>query len=98
MRPLRRSFRGAIVVGVALLAVACGSSSAPGTSPTSAHVTLPPTVTTTTARTEPTTTTITTEPDAQTADVRVYFLHGDTLGVAHRTIAPTPAVATAAMT
>jgi hypothetical protein len=37
-------------------------------------------------------------PPASPADVRVYFLHGDKLDVAHRTVTATPRIATAAMT
>jgi hypothetical protein len=37
-------------------------------------------------------------PPAPTADVRVYFLRGDELDVAHRTVTATPRIATAAMT
>ncbi len=97
MRPVRRSVGGLIAVAGALLAVGCGSTSEDATIPT----TIPPTIPSTTGVTSsiaPLITTTTTQPAAQTADVRVYYLRGDTLGVAHRTITATARVATAAVT
>ena len=94
MRPVRRGFGILIAIVLTVGVVACGSATEPSSSPsTTAQGTTPPPTSTTTT-TPPTTTTT----PAQTTDVRVYFLHGDSLGVAHRTIAATPKVATAALT
>jgi germination protein M len=84
MRSVRRYgiLAGALVVAV----VGCGSASntTPGT-------------TTAPASTQPGPATGPTPPSTSTSDVRVYFLRGNKLEVAHRTVAATPAVATAAM-
>ena len=98
MRPARRSLGALIAVAAALVAVGCGSTSRPTTNPTTTPATSPSTTGVTSSIRPPLTTTITTQAEAQTADVRVYYLHGDTLGVAHRTITATPRVAAAAMT
>ena len=88
---------GSVVAAVALTA-ACGSATRSGQSPTTPR---PPASTTTsstpaTSTTRPTTST--TAPTPATMDVRVYFMQGDKIGVAHRTITATRQTATAAMT
>ena len=88
---MRVSRFGAVAVAVLTFGgVACSSSSSrssPGTS------TVAPPATTATALT---TTTTTTSP-AATVDLRTYFLHGETIAVAYRSVPATPQVATAAM-
>jgi germination protein M len=87
-----------LVIGLAALGLvgtagACGSSShSTQTSPTTASPT--------TAIVPGTTIPLTTSPSqpASTIDVRVYFLHGEKIDVAHRTVAATTLTATAAMT
>ena len=96
MWPVWRRLGGLIVVAALVVAVGCGSTSKPARGPTTTPATTPST--TVTSSTGPLTTTTTTQPAVQTADVRVYYLHGDTLGVVHRTITATPRVAAAAMT
>ena len=86
MRPLGR-FAG-VVTAVALLVGACGPATKSPPSTTTAPSTTGP------SNGPPTST----MPPAPTADVRVYFLHGDELDVAHRAVTATPRIATAAMT
>ena len=95
---------GSVALALAL-ASSCGSSTKSGQSPTTtsppaASTTAPPTSVTPTI--VPTTslapTSTTTTPTPATMDVRVYFMRGDTIDVAHRTITSTRQVATAAMT
>ena len=91
-----------LVIGLAALGLvgtagACGSSSrSTQTSPTtaSASTTAPTTVV---PETTIPPTTSTSQP-ASTVDVRVYFLHGEKIDVAHRTVTATSLMATAAMT
>ncbi len=84
MRPFRRF---GVVFAAVLAVVGCGSGSSPATSnPTAA-----PTTTVTTAAT-------TTTQASAIADVRVYFLRGGKLDVAHRTITATTEIAAAAIT
>ena len=97
MRLVPRNLGHVIGAAVALTAAACGSATRPATSPTSAPGATAPTTVTPTTTTLPTTTT-TSEAAAVTSDVRVYFLRGEKLDVAHRTIAGTPQIATAAVT
>jgi germination protein M len=85
----RDVLRAMAVAAIALGAAACGSTSHPEASPTTTGA---PTTTPVT----PSPTTATTAPVA-TVDVRAYFMQGDTVGVAHRTVASTVRVATAAM-
>ena len=85
MRPLGR-FAG-VVTAFALLVGACG----PATQS-------PPSTTTAPSTTGPSNRPPTSVPPASTADVRVYFLRGDEIDVAHRTVSATPRIATAAMT
>jgi germination protein M len=104
MPVLRRATTGVLAALLTLGVVACGTgskqpSTAPTTEPETPTTTAPPTAAPTTS--SPTTTglpTTTTSLAAASLDVRVYFLHGDTLDVAHRTITATQQVATAAMT
>ena len=84
MRPLTRL--AGVVTAFAVLVGACGSAPQSRRSTTTAPPTTGP------ANGPPT------APPASSADVRVYFLHGDELDVAHRTVTATPRVATAAMT
>ena len=78
---------GAVLAALIAVTVGCGSTSKASTSPT----TVPP------ATTVPSMAPTTTMPEAATLDVRAYFMHGDTIGVAHRTVVATPRIATAAM-
>lgn len=97
-----RSRHGLAATAVAILAVAaltgCASSAsrsrgAATTSTSAATTTVPPPSSTT-----PSSSPATTSPPAATTDVRVYFLRGGRIDVAHRAVAPTPRIATAAMT
>jgi germination protein M len=95
---------GAVAVVAALsFTTACASSTRSGQQP--ATTTAPPAVSTTgppSTTAVPSTTTppisSTTVPAPATTDVRVYFLHGDKIDVAHRSVTATPQIATAAMT
>jgi len=82
----------AAIVALALVA-ACTSSGRAGTAPSSAV---------TASTFQPTTTAPASSPGSTApvggVDLRVYFLRGDHVGVAHRRVAPTTAVARAAMT
>jgi hypothetical protein len=84
MRPFRR-FVAVLAAGLVVAAVGCSSASSPAAAPTTTGVTAAATTTTTTQA-------------SATADVRVYFLRGNKLDVAHRTITATPQIATAAIT
>ena len=91
---MRTSFKkglatGALAAALALTA-ACASSTKTGQSPTTTPTTAPPAATTT-----PPSTSL---PTPVTMDVRIYFIHGDQIAVAHRTVTATQQVATAAMT
>ncbi len=99
---MRRLFRTVVVVMSALgllgTTLACGSSTKSGGSsstspgPSSSTTTRP----TTTAPTTVPTSTTTLRP-VSTLDVRVYFLQGDHIGVAHRTVPATLSTARSAM-
>lgn len=93
---MRKLLTKIVVVGsvTAALAIpaACGSTTKSGQAPTTR-----PTATTPTSST-PSPTTTTTAPAPATMDIRVYFMHGDKIGVAHRTVTATRQVATAAIT
>lgn len=79
------------VIAVLAVTVSCGSSTKNGQGPTTR-----PATTTAPSTSGPTSSTTATTP--ATMDVRVYFMQGDKIGVAHRTITATQQVATAAMT
>lgn len=87
---MRRRFAQAIGTAVLTAALAVTASCASSTKSAQGPTTTAPTGPATTAppATTPTTTT----------DVRVYFMHGDRIDVAHRTITATRQVAAAAMT
>lgn len=94
MRGLRgTTFVMAGALALSSLAVACGSTTRGGTGGPSSTSQIPTSTTTTAAPTS----TSTTLP-AGTIDVRVYFMHGDKIDVAHRSIQTTKRVATAALT
>jgi hypothetical protein len=91
--PWSRNYVGVIALAVAAAALglaACGSATPPAASPPTTGA---PSTTASTTTTPPPATTA----PAATIDVRAYFMQGDKLGVAHRTVAPTPRTATAAM-
>lgn len=91
-----RSVGAMTVVAAMSVTAACASSTKSDQQPTT--TTPPPAVSTTVAPSTtaaPTTTPVTTP---ATTDLRLYFLHGDTIDVAHRAVTATPQVATAAMT
>jgi len=92
---MRLLMRGIGAVAAAALGiVACSSSPHSSAPPASA----PSTTATATAGTATTAVPLTTTAaPAATMDVRVYFMRGDKLDVAHRAVAPTQQVATAAM-
>lgn len=79
------------LAGALALTGACTSSTKTGQSPTTTPTTAPPPTTTT----QPPSTSL---PTPMTMDVRVYFIHGDQIAVAHRTVTATQQTATAAMT
>lgn len=81
------------IIAVLAVTASCGSTTKSGQPPS----TRPGATTTAPATTGPTTTAPTTTAPA-TMDVRVYFMRGDKIGVAHRTVTATRQVATAAMT
>jgi sporulation and spore germination protein/immunoglobulin-like protein involved in spore germination len=85
---MRRRARVLIPVLVAVVLAGCGGSTQQGS---------PTTSTTRTTSTTPTRSTSTTTPPAETIDVRAYFLMGEKVAAAHRQVAVTQAVATAAM-
>ncbi len=88
---MRRHHGTVVLVALALILAACG----PGT--TSRIPRTPITAAPTTGAPSTTAGATTTAPPAQTVDVRVYFLHGETIDVAHREVPATPRVAAAAM-
>jgi len=89
---MRGSRLGAAVAAViALAATACGPTARPGANPVARSTTS--TTSATTAAPAP----AATSAPVATVDVRAYFMQGDTLGVAHRTVVATPGVASAAM-
>ena len=85
---------GAVLAGIILLGglTGCGSSSTSRSEPTGTTQSPPPTTTATTSGQASTT-----APGAP-VDLRVYFLHGDKLAVAHRAVPATLEVARAALT
>ncbi len=86
---MRVSRFGAVAVAVLTLGgVGCSSPSSPS-SPGTSNVAPP-------ATTAPSLATTTNAP-AATVDLRAYFMHGETIAVAYRSVAATPQVATAAM-
>ena len=104
VRPMRRgrmlAALAAAVVGIAATVGACGSSGPRQAAPTTTSTSIgSPSTTATTATTAVNPGSTTTAPaPARLVDVRVYFLRGDKIDVAHRSVASTPAVAAAAMT
>ena len=97
------SVLGAVIL-VVTMAAACGSkprSGGPGTSTPVPTVVVPstaePTASSITAPASSTTAPATTAPKLTTLDLRVYFLLGDHIAVAHRNVPSTVAVARAAM-
>lgn len=92
-----RRYLTSVVTVVAALGLVAGVSSC-GSSDRSART--PPTTAGPALTAPPSTVSpagSTTQPPASVLDVRIYLLHGDKLGVAHRTVAATTRVATAAM-
>ena len=89
---IKKALAAGALAGAMALTAACASSTKSGQSPTTAPPTSasPPT----TAGPPPSTSL----PTPVTMDVRVYFIHGDQIAVAHRTVTATQQVATAAMT
>jgi germination protein M len=94
MRSNRMTSRVLVAALAGLGLAACGSGpKQAATSPTTTAI-----AATTAPRTTAGTMTTTGLPPAATEDVRVYFLRGDKLDVAHRTVVATPQIAAAAMT
>jgi len=95
MRSNRMTSRMLVAALAGLGLAACGSGpKQPATAPTTTSAITAPTAPDTTE----VATTTTGQPPAATQDVRVYFLRGDKLDVAHRTVVTTPQIAAAAMT
>ena len=88
---IKKALAAGALAGAMALTAACASSTKTGQSPTTPPATAPPPTTTTPAPS-------TSLPTPVTMDVRVYFIHGDQIAVAHRTVTATQQIATAAMT
>lgn len=87
---IKKVLAGGALAGALTLTAACASSTKTGQSPTTTPTTAPPPTTAPAPSTS--------LPTPMTMDVRVYFIHGDQIAVAHRTVTATQQTATAAMT
>jgi sporulation and spore germination protein/immunoglobulin-like protein involved in spore germination len=87
---IKKALATGALAGALALTAACASSTKTGQSPTTTPTTAPPPTTTPAPSTS--------LPTPMTMDVRVYFIHGDQIAVAHRTVTATQQTATAAMT
>ena len=100
---MRPSFTKVIAAGSLAIALAATASCASSTKSRQNPTTTAPPATSSTVPSTPAPSTsmptsTTTTPTPATLDVRVYFMHGDKIDVAHRTVTATRQIATAAMT